>query len=341
MHRAFLTSLGVYVPLFYLQLFAVDHNVNSCITTYSLVILNTGSTLGRLVPTFLADKLGVYNMLVPAMAACAGLIFAIFGATNGPGVILVGLIFSFVLGAYISLISSLRVQLCRNMGELSVKMGLAYTAVAAANLIGNLIAGALLGTSTGGPLTWWRAIVFTGVSSSPLISLPRFIIHCHTRADFVAWVAALRGGRGGMYGVVEITVHQRFPFCARSAVVEASWKTIVEAVRHPAVGAIPVKIVRDGKEITEYFITPKVDKALKELKLEIVKHALMYQSKLTCPNEDIPQGYSEEQLLLYAASWGMDTWPVASGQQMNDYMAKEEAEHSMADGKCSTDMNIL
>ena len=49
----------------------------------------------------------------------------------------------------------------------SVKMGLAYTVVAASNLIGNPIAGALLSTSTGGPLTWWRAIVFTGVRLCP------------------------------------------------------------------------------------------------------------------------------------------------------------------------------
>ncbi|KZT63274.1 MFS general substrate transporter [Daedalea quercina L-15889] len=159
---AFLTSLGVYVPLFYLQLFAVDHGVSAHITTYSLAILNAGSTLGRLVPTFLADRMGVYNMLVPAMFASAALIFAMFGATNGPGVVLVGLIFGFASGAYISLIPSLLGQLCRNMGELGVKMGLAYTVVAASNLIGNPIAGALLSTSTGGPLTWWRAIVFTG-----------------------------------------------------------------------------------------------------------------------------------------------------------------------------------
>ena len=52
----------------------------------------------------------------------------------------------------------------------SVKMGLAYTVVAASNLIGNPIAGALLSTSTGGPRTWWRAIVFTGVRLVP----PRF-----------------------------------------------------------------------------------------------------------------------------------------------------------------------
>ncbi|KAH9924184.1 glycoside hydrolase superfamily [Fomitopsis serialis] len=139
--------------VFYIQLFAVDYGVNSHITTYSLAILRAGSTLGRFFPTFLADKLGVYNMLVPAMVACAGLIFAMFGATNGLGVVPIRSIFGFALG---------RARLCRNMGELGVKMGLAYTFVAAANLIRNPIAGALLGTSTGRPSTWWHALVFTG-----------------------------------------------------------------------------------------------------------------------------------------------------------------------------------
>ena len=64
-----------------------------------LAILNAGSTLGRLVPTFVADRVGVYNMLVPAMAACAGLIFAMFGATDGAGVVCVGLVFGFASGA--------------------------------------------------------------------------------------------------------------------------------------------------------------------------------------------------------------------------------------------------
>ncbi|KAH9920355.1 major facilitator superfamily domain-containing protein [Fomitopsis serialis] len=202
---AFLTSLGIYVPLFYLQLFAVDHGVSSHITTYSLAILNAGSTLGRLLPTFLADKVGVYNMLVPAMVACAGLIFAIFGATNGPGVVLVGSIFGFVSGAYISLIPTLLVQLCRNMGELGVKMGLAYSVVAAANLIGNPIAGALLGTNTGGPLTWWRALVFTGVSGAFSLPLPsRFLI----ASALMLWIAVRCGGGKCVYGGVEVAIHQ-------------------------------------------------------------------------------------------------------------------------------------
>lgn len=50
-------------------------------------------------PTFAADRVGVYNMLVPAMALCAALIFAMFGATDGAGVVLVGLVFGFASGA--------------------------------------------------------------------------------------------------------------------------------------------------------------------------------------------------------------------------------------------------
>ncbi|PCH37601.1 MFS general substrate transporter [Wolfiporia cocos MD-104 SS10] len=164
---AFLTNLGVYVPLFYLQLFAEDHGVDARITTYCLAILNAGSTLGRLLPPSFADRTGVYNMLLPAIAACAALAFAIFGATSSAGVILVGLLFGFASGAYISLIPSLLVALCNNLGELGVKMGLAYTAVALAMLVGTPIAGALLGTARASAgaqgLLWWRAIIFTGV----------------------------------------------------------------------------------------------------------------------------------------------------------------------------------
>ncbi|CCL98733.1 uncharacterized protein FIBRA_00738 [Fibroporia radiculosa] len=162
---AFFTSLGVYVPLFYLQLFASDHGVDARITTYCLAIMNAGSILGRLIPPFLADRLGVYNMLLPSIFMCAALIFSMFGATTSAGVILVGLLFGFSSGAYISLIPSLLVSLCNNMGELGIKMGCAYTVVAVAMLTGNPIAGALLGQGHGNSqsLTWWPALVFTGL----------------------------------------------------------------------------------------------------------------------------------------------------------------------------------
>ena len=46
-------------------------------------------------------------------------------------------------------------------------MGLAFSLVAVANLIGSPIAGELLGRSThdDGSLTWWTALTFAGVST--------------------------------------------------------------------------------------------------------------------------------------------------------------------------------
>ena len=49
---------------------------------------------------FVADRVGVYNMLLPAMVLCAALTFAMFGAINGPGVVLVRrLVLAFASGA--------------------------------------------------------------------------------------------------------------------------------------------------------------------------------------------------------------------------------------------------
>ncbi|RPD55506.1 MFS general substrate transporter [Lentinus tigrinus ALCF2SS1-7] len=174
---AFCTNLGLFVPFFYLQLFAADHSVNATVTTYILAILNAGSTLGRTIPVALADKLGVYNMLLPAMAASAALIFSLFGATTTPGVIVVAVLFGFSSGAYVSLIPPMLGLLSPDLSELGLRMGLAFSLVGISMLVGTPIFGALLGTggSAGGPLVWWKALVFAGVSTSsrvPLRSLP-------------------------------------------------------------------------------------------------------------------------------------------------------------------------
>ncbi|GBE85712.1 Aspyridones efflux protein [Sparassis crispa] len=161
---AFFTSMGSYIPLFYLQLFASDHGVNARVTTYLLAILNAGSIVGRIIPPFLADKWGVYALLLPSVFASATLLFSIFGATTSAGAVIVGLLFGFASGAYISLIPSLLGVLCRDVSELGVRMGFAYTVVAIAMLVGNPIAGALLNAdAVNVQRVWWHALVFAGL----------------------------------------------------------------------------------------------------------------------------------------------------------------------------------
>ncbi|KAI0686578.1 major facilitator superfamily domain-containing protein [Earliella scabrosa] len=170
---AFCTNLGLFVPFFYLQLFAAEHNVNPTVTTYILAILNAGSTLGRTLPVALAPRLGVYNLLLGALLTSAALIFAIFGATATPGAVVVAVLFGFSSGAYVSLIPPLLGMLCADMSELGLRMGLAFSIVGVSNLLGTPIFGALLDTgarrgqqddpAADEGLMWWKALLFAGV----------------------------------------------------------------------------------------------------------------------------------------------------------------------------------
>ena len=74
-----------------------------------LAILNAGSTLGRVLPVFLAGACGVYTMLLPALASSAALVFALFGAVKTPSVVAVAVLFGVSSGfcTYMSPIVSL------------------------------------------------------------------------------------------------------------------------------------------------------------------------------------------------------------------------------------------
>ncbi|OSD00576.1 MFS general substrate transporter [Trametes coccinea BRFM310] len=161
---AFCTNLGLFVPFFYLQIFASDHGVSPVLTTYILAVLNAGSTLGRVLPVALAGRVGVYAMLIPAIAASAGFVYALLGVRGGAGVGVVAALFGLSSGAYVSLIPPLLGMLCTDLGELGLRMGLAFSLVGTSMLVGTPVFGALLdvGGGEGTERVWWRAVVFAG-----------------------------------------------------------------------------------------------------------------------------------------------------------------------------------
>lgn len=167
MAGAFCTNLGLFFPFFYMQLWTIEHGIDQTLAFYTLAIVNAGSVGGRLLPTFLADIVGVYNMLLPCMASSAILLWAIFGAKTSAGVIVVSLLFGFSSGAYVSLIPNLLACLARNISEIGVRMGVAFSVVGIAMLVGTPIDGALLGPK----YQWWKVIVFCGIVVSTGFSL--------------------------------------------------------------------------------------------------------------------------------------------------------------------------
>ncbi|KAF8755950.1 MFS general substrate transporter [Rhizoctonia solani] len=156
---AFLVMMGLFLPIFYIQLFAVVHGIDQSLAFYSLAILNAASIFGRTIPNFVADKFGPFNLLIPCSGISAILIFAMFGIKSSAALIIFSILYGFFSGAYVSLISPVFISLANGFHEIGIRMGIAFAIVGFAGLTGTPIAGALLTHE----LTWWKPIVFSGV----------------------------------------------------------------------------------------------------------------------------------------------------------------------------------
>ncbi|GLB42998.1 putative MFS general substrate transporter [Lyophyllum shimeji] len=154
-----LLTLGIFYPIFYLQLFSVKHGIDQSLAFYIVSFLNAGGFFGRLIPNFLADKVGSYNVLIPTSFACAALVLAILGVHNAAGAIMVALLYGAMNGAHISVTPALLSDISSHVSEVGIRMGFYFTMQAAAALFGQPISGALLTER----FVWWRPTVFSGV----------------------------------------------------------------------------------------------------------------------------------------------------------------------------------
>jgi MFS family permease len=156
----FFTVWGLFLPFFYLQIYAQSQGIDENIAFYSLSILNAASIFGRILPNFVADKIGPYNMILPFSFATAVLIFAWLGVSTSAGLIVFALLYGFFSGALISLLPSILMALASNVGEVGIRIGIGFFGTSFGCLTGTPIAGALLGDD----LQWWKPTVFAGVS---------------------------------------------------------------------------------------------------------------------------------------------------------------------------------
>ncbi|KAJ7277950.1 major facilitator superfamily domain-containing protein [Mycena rebaudengoi] len=152
-------NIGFYFPLFFLQLDAISHGINQTLAFYSLVIVNGSSFVGRLAPGFFAQSLGVPNMVVVASGCGAILILAMIGIGNIASVVVIGVLYGFCAGAFVTLVAPLMAILTEDLGELGLRMGISFAFLGIGGLVGPPINGALLT----GNFSWWRPALFSGI----------------------------------------------------------------------------------------------------------------------------------------------------------------------------------
>ncbi|RYP45333.1 hypothetical protein DL768_008317 [Monosporascus sp. mg162] len=172
-----LAFVGLYVPYFYIQLFAIRHGIvapgdaaagsssssdEASSSAYLVTLLNAGSILGRLLPNLAADRLGSLSMLVGSTFGAAVLALAWFGVRRFGGLVVFALLFGFFNGGVTSLPPSAIVILTPDLSRLGTRMGMTFLFTGSAVLIGTPIAGAILRNYS--EAAWNGLIAYTGVT---------------------------------------------------------------------------------------------------------------------------------------------------------------------------------
>ncbi|CAA7270140.1 unnamed protein product [Cyclocybe aegerita] len=156
----FFGNWGVFIPYFYLQLFAILHGVSPTTAFYLITILNGAAIPGRIFPNMLADYLGPFNTITPVLLACGVLIYALIGISTAAGIIVFAILYGFMSGAALSLVAPGVAVLAKHPSEIGIRFGLAFSLSGFGALVGSPVTGALLGSR----FAWTNAIAFNGAS---------------------------------------------------------------------------------------------------------------------------------------------------------------------------------
>ncbi|KAH8911940.1 MFS general substrate transporter [Coniochaeta sp. PMI_546] len=144
-----LTFLVLYTAFFYLQVFTELNGISSLdFAPYTVTFLNVGSIAGRLLPTYLADKLGQVNVIIFCTLASAVLVFGWMGIHNLAGVVVFAVLYGVTSGGVVNVAASALMTFSPDMARLGTRMGMAFVVAGVFVLVGTPIAGAILGDFT-------------------------------------------------------------------------------------------------------------------------------------------------------------------------------------------------
>ncbi|KAL9576809.1 MAG: hypothetical protein Q9212_006796 [Teloschistes hypoglaucus] len=137
--------IGLYVPMFYVQLYALAKGgVDMDYAFYLLSILNASSWYGRVFPGFLVGKTGPMNLLVSCSFAAGVLSLCWIAIDSMAGLTVFAVLYGFFAGAYVSLAPPVLVSLTPELPVVGTWIGMSLFVAAFGLLIGNPIAGLLV-----------------------------------------------------------------------------------------------------------------------------------------------------------------------------------------------------
>ncbi|KAH8433192.1 uncharacterized protein LDX57_010825 [Aspergillus melleus] len=155
----FLCFMGLYTPFYYIQSVAIENNITSATLAFYLVpILNATSTFGRLASGYISRWTGPLTILVPCAILSGILVLCIIAVKTQTTLFAICALYGFFSGCLVSLMGPILVMLSPHRGVTGTRMGMCFTLLGVALLVGTPIAGAIL-DAHGANMVW----VYSGV----------------------------------------------------------------------------------------------------------------------------------------------------------------------------------
>ncbi|KAL6799319.1 major facilitator superfamily domain-containing protein [Trichoderma sp. SZMC 28013] len=156
----FFYSMGMFIPITFLVTYGRSVGMSPELAGYLVSMFNGASGIGRILPGYIADKVGNFNVSLFAACLSTILVFGVWlpGHSHATTIVFASL-FGLSTGTYTAMSPALVAQIS-DIREIGLRSGAMYAFMSIAALTGSPIGGALI-TASGG--SYWKLQVFTGV----------------------------------------------------------------------------------------------------------------------------------------------------------------------------------
>lgn len=149
---AFFNNLAFFNQSYYLQGYALTHGMAGMqLTAYLLSIMNFSTIPGRLIPSYIADKVGTLDTYTVVVTLSSATIFYWISVVNTAGNIAFAVMWGLFSGGVVALSNVVLTGITPDLSRLGTRLGMVSILKGLGSLIGPPISGAIL-DATGGYL---------------------------------------------------------------------------------------------------------------------------------------------------------------------------------------------
>lgn len=157
---SYLFFWGLFLPLNFIIAQASASGMSTHLVGYLPAIVNATSLFGRILPGYVADHVGRFNIMILTSYLSAILVLANWLPAHTNSVIITfGALFGFASGSFMSMVPALIAQIS-DVHTIGVRNGTLFAIVSAAVLFGNPVGGALITHHAG---NFWGLQIFSGI----------------------------------------------------------------------------------------------------------------------------------------------------------------------------------